>query len=198
MRKAENVCNVVSSHSRETWCEYSGMASGGYDAPLQSGLCFYHSNMNPEHQEKIKIDDTEVLRDPDAWKNAPGWSSEPEIIIPDFIYRKGTLSGETFFIVGEVKSSKLSVADKMKVWNQALIGLTLSKQTVAVYIEPNEAGIITITIEGNNIYTYKKEYKIGERSKRKVKQGDTVAKPDEFCRFFRDLVLTMCHHCFSI
>ena len=194
MKKAEHICNEV---DEDIWFEYCGSVGGNDDAPLQSGCIVYSSNIKEELQEQITMGDTEVLRDLEAWENAEKWSRNPKLYTPDFIYRKRTLSGETFFMIGGIKSSKLTTADKTQVWNQALVGLRHRKQTVALYIEPTEAGIVTIKMEGGSIYTYKREYQIGERDPKKIKQGDTVAKPDEFCHFFHDLVLTMCHHCFS-
>ena len=197
--KAEHVCSITGFDVKDSYksVEFMDHAGGSSEGPKSSGCLVHYAQIDKKHHEELeKKRDPEILRNPEAWHNATGWMHQR--YTPDVVYRKKTLADESFFTTGQVKSAKIMKVDFLQLWNQALIGLNHRNVSVAVYIEPKEAGIVTIKLEDGNIKTYRRIYQIGETDPKKIRAGDTVGKPEQLCHFFRDLVITFCRHGFSV
>ena len=132
-----------------------------------------------EGPQKIK-----TLKADETWQKL---DFDSEQYTPDFYLKSMSKQSATSCIIGEVKSDKLTARDEQEIWNQSIIGLKDRKETHAVYISPQEAGILTIKLEGDSIKTYKREYHL------EAEDGDSllVVDPNQMEKFFSDLVLTI-------
>ena len=147
------------------------------------------AHISPKSHSLAAKNGAEYMKNKSVWDTAV--MDFPHTYTSDYPFVNKESEGRAISIVMEVKSHKLSPTDTQQMWRQSLIGLKHRDTALAVYIEPAEAGIVTLRIEGNRLATYLRVYEIGERRRGWKRVGDPVAAPDKLGQFFQDLVLSM-------